>query len=201
MPANAHTASVIYTDITTATFADVSPSHWAWMYIESLYLADITGGCGMSPLIYCPDDTVTRAQMAVFLEKGIQGTAFAPPIVPITFNDTSGNWAQYWIESLKSDGATGGCGNGNYCPNDSVTRAQMAVFLLKSKYGSGYTPPAIGSSTGFTDVPVTHWAAAWIKQLAAEGITSGCGAGIYCPDSSVTRAQMAVFLLRTFNLP
>ncbi len=76
----------------------------------------------------------------------------------------------------------------------------MAVFLLKSKYGTGYTPSA-ATGTIFTDVPNTYWAAAWIEQLAAEGITGGCGTNIYCPDSPVTRAQMAVFLVKTFNLP
>jgi len=59
----------------------------------------------------------------------------------------------------------------------------------------------VGNSTGFNDVPVTQWAAAWIKQLAAEGITTGCSGGNYCPDNNVTRAEMAVFLVRTFNLP
>ena len=72
----------------------------------------------------------------------------------------------------------------------------MAVFLLKGMHGSSYTPPAVGASTGFTDVATDYWAAAWIKQLAAEGITGGCGAGNYCPDATVTRAQMAVFLLK-----
>ena len=75
----------------------------------------------------------------------------------------------------------------------------MAVFLLRAKYGSAYTPPP---ATGlFTDVPTSHWAAAWIEQLAAEGITGGCGANLYCPHESVSRAQMAVFLVKTFNLP
>jgi hypothetical protein len=59
----------------------------------------------------------------------------------------------------------------------------------------------VGSSTGFTDVPAGYWDAAWIKQLVAEGITTGCGAGAYCPEAPVTRAQMAVFLVKTFNLP
>ncbi|HUE99838.1 MAG TPA: S-layer homology domain-containing protein, partial [Anaerolineales bacterium] len=75
------------------------------------------------------------------------------------------------------------------------------VFLLRSKHGSAYNPPGIGGGTGFTDVGPGYWAAAWIKQLVAEGITSGCGAGTYCPEAPVTRAQMAVFLVRTFNLP
>ncbi|HNC09483.1 MAG TPA: S-layer homology domain-containing protein, partial [Anaerolineales bacterium] len=59
-------------------------------------------------------------------------------------------------------------------------------------------PPATGT---FSDVPTDYWAAAWIEQLAAEGITSGCGSGIYCPENPVTRAQMAVFLVKAFNLP
>ncbi|MBI4768953.1 MAG: S-layer homology domain-containing protein [Chloroflexi bacterium] len=53
----------------------------------------------------------------------------------------------------------------------------------------------------FSDVPTNHWAAAWIEALYNEGIASGCADGMYCPASKVTRAEMAVFLVRTFNLP
>jgi hypothetical protein len=55
--------------------------------------------------------------------------------------------------------------------------------------------------TGFNDVPDNYWAAAWIKQLAAEGVTGGCGGGNYCPGTAVSRDQMAVFLVATFSLP
>jgi len=143
--------------------------------------------------------------MAIFLERGINGSAFTPPAgtgtvfadVPLTY------WAVNWIEKLYADGITTGCGTNPliYCPDSPVTRSQMAVFLLRAKYGAAYIPPGVGSSTGFNDVPVTRWAAAWIKQLAAEDITTGCDSSNYCPDDSVTRAQMAVFLVRTFNLP
>jgi hypothetical protein len=111
-------------------------------------------------------------------------------------------WAGDWIEQLHGDGVTSGCGASPlvYCPEDAVTRAQMAIFLLRAKHGGTYTPPPVGSGTGFSDVPATHWAAAWIVQLAAEGITSGCAVGAYCPDDPVTRAQMAVFLAKTFEL-
>ncbi|MBL8061662.1 MAG: S-layer homology domain-containing protein, partial [Anaerolineales bacterium] len=186
---------------TTGTFADVPSGYWAEDYIERLYNAGITGGCGVNPLIYCPTNPVTRAQMAVFLEKGLHGSAFTPPNVAATFGDTAGHWAEDWIEALKADGVTSGCGVGIYCPENSVTRDQMAVFLLKAKHGSAYTPPAVGASTGFSDVPTDHWAAAWIKQLAAEAITGGCGGGNYCPANAVTRDQMAVFLVKTFDLP
>ena len=122
--------------------------------------------------------------MAVFLLKGIHGSSFTPPAVGAStgFTDVpTSYWAAAWIKQLAAEGITGGCGAGNYCPDATVTRAQMAVFLLKAKHGSAYTPPA---ATGvFTDVPVGYWADKWIEQLASEGITGGCGTGIYCPDA------------------
>ncbi|HNC08968.1 MAG TPA: S-layer homology domain-containing protein, partial [Anaerolineales bacterium] len=190
----------IFTQETVAsTFSDVATNYWAYSFIERLYNSGITSGCAAG--LYCPEDSVTRGQMAVFLEKGIHGSGFAPANVAPTFNDTAGHWAEDWIEALKTDGITSGCLVGYYCPENPVTRAQMAVFLLKAKHGSSYTPPAVGADTGFTDVAVDYWAAAWIKQLAAEGITGGCAAGLYCPENAVTRAQMAVFLVKAFNLP
>ena len=189
---------------TTASFQDVPTTHWAWMFIERLYSAGVTGGCGTSPLLYCPDASVTRAEMAVFLLKGKHGSSYQPPAVGAStgFNDVATtHWAAAWIKQLAVESITAGCGNGNYCPNAPVTRAEMAVFLLKAKHGSSYSAPAVGTSTGFNDVLTTHWAAAWIKQLVAEGITAGCGNGNYCPAQSVTRAEMAVFLVKTFALP
>jgi hypothetical protein len=184
----------------SVTFADVPLDYWAYDYIEALYQSGITGGCGTDPLMYCPSDVVARDQMAVFLERGIHGADYDPPAPTGLFDDVPVDyWAAKWIEALYNDGITGGCGGNNYCPGDPVTRAQMAVFLLRSEHGADYDPPA---ATGvFNDVPVDHWAADWIEQLAAESITSGCGGGNYCPDDSVTRDQMAVFLARTFNLP
>jgi S-layer family protein len=188
----------------TRSFEDVQFDYWAWSYIERLYDAGITSGCSVSPVRYCPEGTVTRAQMAVFLERGIHGSSYTPPAVggSTGFSDVPIDyWAAAWIKQLAAEGITGGCGTGIYCPEGVVTRAQMAVLLLRSKHGSSYTPPAVGSSTGFGDVATNYWAAAWIKQLVTEGITAGCGSGNYCPESAVTRAQMAVFLVRTFNLP
>lgn len=183
------------------TFADVPLSYWASSYIMRLYNAGITGGCATNPLQYCPENSVTRDQMAVFLERGMNGASYSPPPASGTvFIDVPpSHWAAAWIEKLAVDGITGGCGSGIYCPDNVVTRAQMAVFLLRAKHGAAYVPPAAAGY--FADVPMDHWAAAWIEQLAAEGITGGCGTGVYCPEYPVTRAQMAVFLVRTFNLP
>ena len=189
-----------YIIVKSATFGDALLNYWANNYIERLYNAGITSGCSIG--IYCPDDTITRAQMAVFLLKGMYGSSYTPPAVEANtgFGDVATNyWAAAWIKQLAVEGITAGCGSGNYCPDATVTRAQMATILLKAKHGSAYSPP---SATGvFTDVPVGYWADKWIEQLAVEGITGGCGMGVYCPDSSVTRAQMAVFLVKAFSLP
>jgi hypothetical protein len=199
------TAAYLYTDFAApGSFADVPATYWASGFIERLYAAGVTGGCAVNPARYCPEDTVTRAQMAVFLLRGIHTSSYMPPTMGAGsgFNDVPPDyWSGTWIKQLAAEGITAGCGNGNYCPEHPVTRAQMAVFLLRSKYGASYVPPAVGSGTGFADVLPNYWAAAFIKQLVAEGITVGCGNGSYCPEQPVTRAQMAVFLVRTFNLP
>ena len=99
------------------------------------------------------------------------------------------------IETVLHFGVTAGCAPSAYCPDAPVTRAQMAVFLLKAKMGADYAPPA-ASGTVFGDVPAGSFAAAWIEDLAASGVTTGCGASVYCPYAAVTRAQMAAFLLK-----
>jgi hypothetical protein len=75
----------------------------------------------------------------------------------------------------------------------------MAVFLLKGKYGSTFTPPPCTGA--FPDVACPSTFADWIEELAAEGVTGGCGGGNYCPASNVTRGQMAAFLVKAFSLP
>jgi len=75
----------------------------------------------------------------------------------------------------------------------------MAVFLLRAEHGAAYAVPTpIGV---FAAVPTNYLAAAWIEQLTVEGITGGWGNGNYCPTTPVSRDQMAVFLVGTFNLP
>jgi Zn-dependent metalloprotease len=194
----------VYTCGAPTVFTDVSNTYWAWSYIERLYAAGITGGCAVNPLMYCPGSIVTRDQMAVFLLKGKHGPGYVPPAATGMFADVPQNyWAAAWIEQLAAEGITGGCATNplRYCPGSAVTRDQMAIFLLKAKHGSGYVPPV---ATGvFADVPTNYWAATWIEQLAVEGVTGGCNTNPlrFCPGTPVTRDQMAVFLVKNFNLP
>ena len=101
-----------------------------------------------------------------------------------------------FVETIFHNGVTGGCAGGSYCPDATTVRKQMAVFVLKAKFGRSYEPPAC---TGvFADVACPGPFTNWIEDLYARGIAAGCGAGpIYCPDAPVSRQQMAVFLLKT----
>jgi hypothetical protein len=169
--------------------------------IAKLSANAVTAGCGNGST-YCPDAGATRAQMAVFLLRSKKGLCYTPPPATGTvFGDVSaGSFAAAWIEALAAEGVTTGCGGGNYCPNLTVTRAQMAVFLLKMLEGSAYAPPPCNTAT-FSDVPCSNPFAPWIEELVRRGITAGCGGGMYCPNNPVTRGQMAVFLSTTFGLP
>ena len=182
------------------SFADVPPSSIFASYVERIFHAGVTAGCSASPLAYCPGSNVTRAQMAVFLERGLHGPAYEPPAATGIFDDVplSSPFAP-WVEQLFHDGVTGGCGGSSYCPTAPVTRAQMAVFLIKTRHPVTCTYPSSG--TVFTDVPAGYWAGGFVEQLWREGVTGGCGGGGYCPESAVRRDQMASFLVRGFKLP
>ena len=185
-----------------ADFLDVPHDDIFHTEVEKIFRNAITSGCGGG--YYCRDGAVRRDQMAVFLLKAKYDALYAPPACtpPGLFLDVAcpGPFTD-WIEQLAAEGITSGCGGDNYCPDSPVRRDQMAVLLLKAEHGSGYVPPACIPPGVFLDVPCPGLFTNWIERLAAEQVTAGCGGGNYCPDSPNTRGQMAVFLVRTFNLP
>jgi hypothetical protein len=181
------------------SYADVPPSHPFYRFVETLLHVGVTAGCGGPS--YCPDGATTREQMAVFLLRAREGASYAPPActtAPFPDVPCASPFAA-WIQELAARGVTAGCGGGLYCPTNPVTREQLAVFLLKSVEGAGFTPPPC-TIPSFADVPCSSPFAAWVQELAARGITAGCGGGLYCPTDPVTRGQMAVFLTKTFGL-
>ena len=180
-------------------FLDVPPAHPFRSFVNTLARDGVTGGCGGGS--YCPDAAVTRAQMAVFLLVAREGAGYAPPacVTPRFVDVPCTSPYARWVNELALRGVTGGCSPTNYCPDAAVTREQMAVFLLLTKEGGGYLPPACTSPT-FNDVPCSSPYARWIYELVARAITGGCGGGSYCPTAAVTRGQMAVFLVTTFGL-
>jgi hypothetical protein len=182
-----------------ASFPDVPTSSLFYPFVENIFHNGVTNGCSTPPN-YCPADVTLRKQMAVFVLKAVEGASYFPPPPFGIFTDVPvGDPFAPWIEELFNRGVVAGCGSGPaYCPNNPVLRQQMAIFLLKTKLGSAYTPPpAVGL---FADVPVSSPFAPWIEDLFNRGIGAGCGGGNFCPTSSTTRGQMAPFLVKTFAL-
>jgi hypothetical protein len=188
------------------TFADVSPTGSFYRSIETIVHDGITAGCNTKrPPWFCPKAFVTRAQMAVFLLRSKEGGSYTPPPVGTpTFADVpaSSPYAP-WIEELADRGVTAGCASNprRYCPGDPLTREQMAIFLLRTLLGGGYTPPPVTTPT-FADVPASSPYAPWIEDLVDRSILSGCATSPrrFCPTAQVTREQMAILLTRTFDL-
>jgi hypothetical protein len=108
----------------------------------------------------------------------------------------------FWtsVDAAAMNRLTAGCGGGSFCPRAVTSRASVAVFLLRGKYGAAYEPPAAAGDV-FSDVPASSLAAAFIEELFHEGITAGCESDAYCPSAPVSRAQLAVLLLKAKHGP
>ena len=156
----------------------------------------ITQGCNPpSNTRFCPNDFVTRGQMAAFL---VRAKGFST-INSDYFIDDEGSVFENAINRLRTAGVTQGCNppaNTRYCPDDFVTRGQMAAFLVRA---FGYT--SAGTGDYFIDDNTSVFEGA-IDRLRAAGVTLGCNPPAnnrYCPGDLVTRGQMAAFLKRALG--
>ncbi len=113
------------------------------------------------------------------------------------FTDDDGSVHEASIEALARAGITAGCSRTEqlFCPDAHVTRAQMAVFLVRALKET----PSSGSGVSFSDVASYAWYRGYVARLAELGVTSGFSDQTFRPDDPVTRAQMAVFLVRAVD--
>ncbi len=165
--------------------------------IEAIAAAGITRGC--NPPVndrFCPSDSVTRGAMAAFMVRALD----LGPAATDYFSDDADSVFEANINSLASAGITKGCnppGNDRFCPDDVVTRGQMAAFLVRAY---GYTDD--GGGDRFVDDDQSVFADA-IDRLATAGITKGCNPPentMFCPTRPVRRDEMASFLTRAGGL-
>lgn len=159
--------------------------------IEAISAAGITKGCGNGK--FCPNDLVTRGELAAFLHRSLRGKI--PTGSHKAFSDISSSMFADDIIWLSATGITKGCENGRFCPNDPVSREQIAAFLRRALESSIPT----GKPTQFSDVSSSTFASD-IAWLSATGITRGCGSEKFCPSEPVTREQLATFLTRALGL-
>ncbi len=163
-------------------------------YIEALAATGITRGCNPPSFDrFCPNDSLTRAQMASFLVRALD----LPPSTEDRFIDDNGTAHEPSINALVAAGITRGCNPPDFdefCPDRTVTRGEIAAFLVRA---FGYEVPEDVDS--FTDDDESVFEAE-IEALAAAGITSGCGEASFCPEREIKRENLAVFLVRALDL-
>jgi hypothetical protein len=168
------------------------------------------GGAAPSNVVVTPPYTIT-ADLPAFAAGSVHDIVATNPgglsgtlvngYVADFLDVPAGNLYHDDVVKLVANEVTVGIGGGLYGINDPVKRQAMAVFVLKAAHGICYTPPPCTPPGIFADVPCPSPFADWIQALAAEGITGGCGGGNYCPQDTVTRKQMAPFLLRAVHGP
>ena len=136
--------------------------------------------------------------MATFIARTLRvaGEDVSPP-AERQFSDVDGVHADN-IEGLAALGVARGTGGGEFSPTRSVTRAQMATFIVRALEALGVDLPDSGSA--FDDVSTSDVHGEAIGRLAAAGVVQGRGGGVYDPGGDVTRAQMASFLMRSVDL-
>ena len=144
---------------------------------------------------FCPENPVDRKTVAAWMVRVLEG-GDPPPVPRSRFDDVDATgFHAPFIERMHELEVTRGCGDGRgFCPDRSLTRAEIAVFLSRAFDLTEAQHP------GFSDVSADAWYAADVARLASSGITVGCGDGSrFCPDRSVTRAEMATLLYRALN--
>jgi hypothetical protein len=147
------------------------------------YHAGIISQCAAGR--FCPTVSVTREMMADFLVRALD----LPPASQDYFTDDEASPFEDVINRLRQAGITTGCAPARFCPLATVTRDQMASFLVRAYQ----LPP---TSTDFFTDDETSIHEADINRLAAAGISTGCGGGKFCPARVVTRGEMMAFIHR-----
>jgi hypothetical protein len=181
--------------IPSAGFVDIGGSIFQ-EEINWLASTGITRGCNPPANDrFCPEDSVTRGQMAAFLHRALEDVL--TPGAAVDFVDDDGSTFEADIEWLAATGVTRGCNpptNDEFCPEDSVTRGQMAAFLhraLEDQLELTSFPTYIDDNNSTFEAD--------IEWLGATGVTRGCNPPTndrFCPNDEVTREQMAAFLFR-----
>ncbi len=162
--------------------------------IEAIAAAGITRGCSdVFDDLYCPDDLVTRGQMAAMLRRALE----LPADPSNWFDDDDDSIFEGDINALAAAGIAFGCDEAKYCPDAQLLRGEMAELLVRA---FGYDDPGAGDFFADDD---GHTFEASIDRLKEAGITRGCNPpddSQFCPDRPLTRAEMATFFVRALGL-
>ncbi len=176
-------------------FPDVLPDNTFYRYIKTMKERGITDG--FSDGEYKPERNVTRGESSKFVTRGM-GIYPSYTDGRQSFPDVSSSHTFYdYIEYLKENDIVSGYSNGNFGPEDNITRGQMAKIIINGLGVQGLVCE-YNATPYFPDVPTDHTFYNEIQCLKDFGITSGYSDGTYKPDDNITRGQMSKFIVLAF---
>jgi hypothetical protein len=188
--------------------ASLPPTTFADVYREAHAHAIACGAsrdllAGTSASTYSPRRSLSRAQAATLVHRLLASADQAPPVPSgTTFTDVGRDHPHRpAIDALAAADLLSGLTASRFGPAEPITRAQLASLMSRAlDLRFGRPPPATSTTTSFSDVSAASTHQVAIEHLAALDIVSGHADGRFRPDASVSREQMATFLLRTAAL-
>ena len=180
---------------------DSRSPYWA---IQSLARAGVFEGTDCGRRLFCPDAQVQRWQFAVWLMRSL-GEDELEPIDESRFADVdAGEWWAPYVERVAELGLTGGCSGdpGRYCPEEVVSRGELAAFLSRAFDLPAAEPAGFGDIRGHVhEDAINRLAGARDYSSSSDGITTACNREPleFCAGTGVTKAQMAVFIFRALD--
>ncbi|MBI4905817.1 MAG: S-layer homology domain-containing protein [Acidobacteria bacterium] len=177
-------------------FNDVAANDSARDYINTMALWALPFGCS-TPGGYCPASNVTKDQLAVHLIRLLYGDNFAFTTTPYFTDVPDGTPIFPYVQKARDLGLIGGCTPTTFCPSNAVTRTDAAVAVINAKMSALFGAAFSGvTAPYFTDVAPSDAGFAHVQKMRELGITAGCSATTYCATRTITRRELAVFLVR-----
>jgi hypothetical protein len=189
------------------TFADVPWTHWSYPYVERLYAEGVIAGCQVEPeRAFCPARILDRAEGAVFVVRGWNGSDFTPPepVKQIFEDEPLSSWSAKWSAQLWQDGFTKGCSADPllFCPENLHNQAEAAVFFLRMLNGPDYMP-AEPAEVIFSDLAQDAWYTKWLVEAFRSGLLGPCDTGDevrICALDPIPRSKAAYMMFNALEL-
>ena len=196
MPASKVEITVSFVEepaLTTLPFLDVQTGDWFYDAVMFVYGEGMMNGT--SSTTFSPDATTTRGMIVTILHR-LAGSPASRESAD--FLDVPAG--QYYSEAVawaSENGIVNGYDDGNFGPDDTITREQMAAILYRYAGFQGYDMSAKADLSGFSDAgTVSGYAQEAIRWANAAGLVSGTSTTTISPKAGATRAQVAAILMR-----
>ena len=176
------------------TFKDVKKNAWYYEAVEYVAKKGLMNGTGNDE--FNPDINTTRGMIVTILYH-LEGS---PEVANSTFTDVANT--DYYAKAVawaEKNGIVSGYGNGQFGPNDSIAREQLATIMYRYTMYKKYDT-SVGEDTNilsYNDISeLSEYAVSSMQWACGSGLVNGMGEGKLAPKGNATRAQVAVILMK-----